>query len=73
METIKYLYLNADLRKTTGYDFIPYKALAYPQFRDILLRDLRKLIVSGQDTDPFFQAKLTLFNKNKSGTTPLVN
>ena len=29
METIEQLYRNADLKKTTGYDFIPYEALQY--------------------------------------------
>ena len=29
MDTINYLTRNADLRKTTGYDYIPYKALEY--------------------------------------------
>lgn len=39
-ETLKYLYLNADLRKTIGYDYIPYEALKYKKCRDIILRDL---------------------------------
>ena len=39
-DTIEYLRANADLRKTTGYDYIPYQALKYAEFRHIVLRDL---------------------------------
>ena len=70
METIEYLRANADLRKTTGYDFIPYQALKYKVFREIVAKDLQQMLIKNTDTQPFFDAKLTLFNKNKSGMIP---
>ena len=30
LDTINYLILHADLRKTTGYDYIPYQAMKIP-------------------------------------------
>ena len=70
METINYLQQNADLRKTTGYDYIPYMALMYPKFREIVFRDLTNILQNKEETRQFFEAKLTLFNKNKDGKPP---
>ena len=36
LEDIEKLIAKADLKKTTGYDYIPYTALKYPKFREIL-------------------------------------
>ena len=72
-DSLNQLILKADLRKTTGYDYIPYEAMKYKEFRKIIIRDTKKLIIENKDTQPFFTAKLVLFNKNKSGTAPTVN
>ena len=50
IDTIEYLRKGADLRKTTGYDFIPYQALKYEQFRIIVARDLRHMLVNNTKT-----------------------
>ena len=50
METINYLYQNADLNKTTGYDYIPYMALKYPKLREIILRDLKEILEKNENT-----------------------
>jgi len=70
METLNYLSQNADLRKTTGYDYIPYTALAYKKLREIIHKDLTELLKKNKDTKQYFEAKLTLFNKNKDGKDP---
>jgi len=68
--TVDYLGTNADLKKTTGYDYIPYEALKYEEFRRIIHRDLTEMLIKNTYTNPYFEAKLTLFNKNKKGKIP---
>ena len=67
---IDYLGTNADLRKTTGYDYIPYEALKYEECREMIHRDLKEMLILNISTNPYFEAKLAIFNKNKNGSTP---
>ena len=71
--TINHLILHADLRKTTGFDYIPYQALTQNQFKITMERDLSKMLTENGETEPFFNAKLVIFNKNKSGKPPTVD
>ena len=43
-ESLDQLILKADLRKTTGFDYIPYEIMKHKEFRNIILRDTRNLI-----------------------------
>ena len=43
-ESLNHLILRADLRKTTGFDYIPYEIMKFKEFRNIILRDTKTLI-----------------------------
>ena len=74
LETIEYLAWNANLSKTTGFDYIPMEALKYEEFRHMIQKDIKKMTQNKDaNTHPHFNAKLVMFNKLKSEEPPTTN
>ena len=74
LETIEYLAWNANLSKTTGFDYIPMEALKYEEFRYMIQKDIKKMTQNKEaNTHPFFNAKLVMFNKLKNEEPPTTN
>ena len=74
LDTIEFLAWNANLDKTTGFDYIPMNALKYEEFRLMLRKDIEKMTQNKEtNTQPFFNAKLVMFNKLKNEELPTTN
>ena len=72
-ETITNLASTANLNKTTGFDYIPYKGIADKRLRTIIMNSLQDILLDAIATEPLFDSQLVLFNKRKVNQPPTVD